>query len=112
MVAEPAEYQVDENEDLYFRLIAKCWVDESFKKKLLPNTMKTIKDSRFALREGLDAQALADIDSQRHLIIQGKPYALSDDELEAVVGGKGRWALIRHAAKGTQLLSGFLVQGR
>lgn len=71
------------------QLIAKCWADESFKQKLLADTMATLKAEGAELPAGLTVKAVENTDQVFHLVIPAKPTAtdLSDEDLDKVAGG-------------------------
>ena len=71
------------------QIIAKCWADESFKQKLLADTMATLKAEGAELPAGLTVKAVENTDTVFHLVIPAKPSGdLSDDDLDKVAGGK------------------------
>src|SRR3990172_5453942 len=69
------------------QLIAKCWADEGFKKKLLADATATLKAEGEELPAGLTFKAVENTDKLVHLVIPPKPTDLSDAELDAAVGG-------------------------
>ena len=72
------------------QIIAKCWADESFKQKLLSDTMATLKAEGAELPAGLTVKAVENTDTVFHLVIPAKPRSdLSDDDLDKVAGGLG-----------------------
>jgi hypothetical protein len=76
------------------QLIARCWADEGFKKKLLADPAATLKAEGVTLPAGLTVKALENTDKVFHLVIPAKPTDLSDEDLDKVAGGfwcdKGR----------------------
>lgn len=73
------------------QIIAKCWADEGFKRKLLADPAATLKAEGVELPAGMSVKALENTDKVFHLVIPAKPADLSkdlsDEELEEVVGG-------------------------
>ena len=72
------------------QLIAKCWADEGFKKKLLADPAATLKAEGAELPAGLHGMSIVmveDTDKVFHLVIPAKPTDLSDEDLDKVVGG-------------------------
>lgn len=69
------------------QLIAKCWVDEGFKKKLLADAAATLKAEGVELPAGLSIKAVENTDKVFHLVIPAKPAGLSDEDLDKVAGG-------------------------
>jgi len=70
------------------QLIAKCWADEGFKAKLLADPMATLKAEGAELPEGVEIKAVENTDTVIHLVIPAQPTDLTDDDLDAVAGGK------------------------
>ena len=69
------------------QLIAKCWADEGFKRKLLADPAATLKAEGAELPAGLSIKALENTDKVFHLVIPAKPTDLSDEDLDKVAGG-------------------------
>lgn len=69
------------------QLIAKCWSDESFKKKLLADPAATLKAEGMTVPDGVSVKAFENTDKVFHLVIPAKPTDLSDDDLDKVAGG-------------------------
>lgn len=76
-----------EKERKLSQLIAKCWADESFKRKLLANTEATLSAEGVELPAGLSVKVLENTDKVFHLVIPPKPTELSDQDLDKVAGG-------------------------
>ena len=70
-------------------VIAKCWADEGFKKKLLADPAATLKAEgvKFELPEGMTLKAVENTDKVYHIIIPAKPMEMSDEQLDMVAGG-------------------------
>ena len=69
------------------QLIAKCWSDESFKRKLLADPAATLKAEGLEVPSGLSVKAVEDTDKVFHLVIPARPTDLSDEDLDKVAGG-------------------------
>ena len=69
------------------QLIAKCWADEGFKKKLLADPAATLKAEGTEVPAGLSIKALENDDKVVYLVIPAKPTDLSDEDLIKVAGG-------------------------
>jgi hypothetical protein len=69
------------------QVIAKCWADEGFKRKLLADPAATLKAEGMDLPAGRSIKAVADDDKVLHLVIPPRPTELSDEELDMVAGG-------------------------
>jgi hypothetical protein len=79
----------DEQGKKVSQVIAKCWADEAFKRKLLADPAATLKAEGVEVPAGVSIKALADDDKVRHLVIPARPTgSLSDEALEKVAGGK------------------------
>ena len=70
------------------QLIAKCWADEGFKRKLLADPAATLKMEGLELPAGLSIKALENTDKVFHLVIPAKRTDLSDEDLDKVAGGE------------------------
>ena len=69
------------------QLIAKCWADEGFKRKLLADPAATLKAAGAELPAGLSIKAVENTDKVFHLVIPAKPTELSEEDLDKVAGG-------------------------
>lgn len=71
------------------QLVAKCWSDDGFKRKLLADPAATLKAEgiQAEVPAGLTIKAVENTDKVFHLVIPAKPTELSDDDLENVSGG-------------------------
>jgi Nitrile hydratase, alpha chain len=80
------------------KIIAKCWSNEAFKKKLLADPATTLKTEGVELQlpAGLSVKVLENDDKVFHLVIPAKPTDLWDEELPQIGrGGKRRRVLKR-----------------
>jgi len=69
------------------QLIAMCWADEGFKKKLLADATATLKAAGEEVPVGLTYKAVENTDKLVHLVIPPKPTDLSEEDLATAVGG-------------------------
>jgi hypothetical protein len=69
------------------QVIAKCWADEGFKRKLLTDPTTTLKAEGVELPAGRSYKAVENTDTVVHLVIPAKPTELSDADLDMAVGG-------------------------
>jgi hypothetical protein len=72
------------------QVIAKCWTDEGFKRKLLADPAATLKAEGVELPAGLSIKAVENTDKVFHLVIPARPAGsadLSDAELDKVAAG-------------------------
>src|ERR1700745_3484707 len=76
-----------EKERKLSQIIAKCWADESFKRKLLTNTEAILSAEGVELPAGLSVKVLENTDKVFHLVIPPKPTELSDEDLDKVAAG-------------------------
>ena len=65
------------------KIIAKCWLDDSFKQKLLAHPEATIKTELKELPTGITFVMHEDTDSVMNITIPAKPTDISDEELES-----------------------------
>ena len=69
------------------QVVAKCWSDEGFKRKLLADPAATLKAGGLEVPSGRSIKAVEDTDKVIHFVIPARPAELSDDDLEKVAGG-------------------------
>ena len=69
------------------QLIARCWADESFKAKLLADTVAVLKAEGIDLPTGVIVKAVENTDKTFNLVIPLRPENLSDDQLYSVSAG-------------------------
>ena len=69
------------------QLVARCWADEGFKKKLLADPAATLKAEGAVLPAGLTIKVVENTDKVFHLVIPAKPADLSDEDLDKVAAG-------------------------
>ncbi len=70
------------------QVIAKCWADEGFKRKLLADPAATLKAEGVELQAGVSYKALENSDKVHHLVIPAKPTELlNEEDLAAVSAG-------------------------
>ena len=69
------------------QIIAKCWVDEDFKQKVLADPAATLRAEGLELPAGMSYVAHENTEKVTHLVIPAKPTDLSDEDLGHVTGG-------------------------
>ena len=69
------------------QIIAKCWADEGFKRKLLADPAATLKAEGAELPAGMTIKAHENTGQVFHFVIPANPTELSDDYLDKVAGG-------------------------
>jgi hypothetical protein len=79
----------EEQDKRMSQVIAKCWADEGFKKKLVADPVATLKAEGAVLPAGLSIKVVENTDKVFHLVIPPKPADLSLEDLEKVAGGSG-----------------------
>jgi hypothetical protein len=71
----------------YQLLIAKCWTDEAFKRRLLADPAGTLKAEGIEVPDGVRMQVVENTAQVVTLVIPARPTDLSDEVLGAVAGG-------------------------
>ena len=84
---EQARKMMEEQAKKMGILIAKCWSDDGFKKRLLADPGATLKAEGVELPDDLTYKAVENTDKVFHLVIPAKPNELSDEDLNMVAGG-------------------------
>jgi hypothetical protein len=71
------------------KIIAKAWMDEGFKARLLSDPMATLKEEGVEIPPGVEVRIAVDTDNVRHLLLPMKPAGeeLSDAQLADVAAG-------------------------
>ncbi len=65
------------------RIVAKCWMDENFKKKFVEDPTSVLKDEGITVPDGVKIRVLEDTTDQRSIILPVKPDELGQiEELE------------------------------
>jgi Nitrile hydratase, alpha chain len=78
---------LEERDKKMSQIIAKCWADEGFKRKLLDDPAATLKAEGVELPAGLSIKAVENNDKLVHVVIPARPAELSDEYLDQVAGG-------------------------
>lgn len=70
------------------RIIAKAWVDEAFKQRLIADPVATLMAEGIAIPPGLCLKVVENTDCLLHIVLPPKPSdELSRESLESVTGG-------------------------
>jgi|WetSurMetagenome_2_1015567.scaffolds.fasta_scaffold298261_1 hypothetical protein len=69
------------------KLIAKAWLDELFKKRLLADPAGVLQENGIKMPGTAAIRIVEDSDQVVHLILPARPQELSEAELEKVAGG-------------------------
>src|SRR4051812_22824646 len=87
---EQARKMMEEQAKKMGSLIAKCWSDEGFKKKLLADPTATLKAEgiKIELPAGMTLKAVENTDKVYYVVLPAKPTELSEEQLEMVAGGE------------------------
>ena len=65
------------------RIVAKCWMDEGYKKSFIADPAAILKDEGITVPDGINIRVLEDTPEQRSFILPAKPDDLgSVEELE------------------------------
>src|SRR5689334_19045598 len=86
---EQARKMMEEQAKKMGSVIAKCWSDDGFKKKLLADPAATLKGEgvKFELPAGMSIKAVENSEKVYHIVIPAKPKELSEEQLDNVAGG-------------------------
>ena len=71
------------------QIIAKAWMDEGFKQRLLADPAAALKQEGLDIPEGLRIKVVENTDKLVHFVLPAKPssHELSDEQLDKVAGG-------------------------
>jgi len=86
---EQARKMMEEQAKKMGSLIAKCWSDDGFKKKLLADPAATLKAEgvKIEFPAGMTLKAVENTDKVYHIVLPAIPTELSDEQLEVAAGG-------------------------
>ena len=81
--------QKKQNQDkAWARIVAKCWSDPQFKKRLMSDPNGTLKEEGISMPEGVQFKVHEDTKQTHHLLIPEKPAGeLSPQQLENIAAG-------------------------
>jgi hypothetical protein len=87
---EQARKMMEEQAKKMGSLIAKCWSDDGFRKKLLADPAATMKAEGLSvdLPAGMTMKAVENTDKVYHFVIPAKPTELTEEQLDMVAGGE------------------------
>lgn len=90
--AKAEEKEAEEQAKKMDQLIAKTWVDEAFKQRLMSDPLTVLKEEGIEIAEGIQVRVVEDTDTVMHLVLPPKPSEdeLSDEELSDAAGGQCR----------------------
>ncbi len=69
------------------KIIARCWEDEEFKKRLIADPVKILDAEGVDVPDGISIRVVEDSEQVRTLIIPPAPSHLDDDQLNGITGG-------------------------
>jgi hypothetical protein len=72
------------------KIIARCWEDEEFKKRLMADPAKILDAEGVSVPDGVSIRVVEDTEQVRTLIIPPAPSHLDDDQLNGITGGAVR----------------------
>lgn len=73
----------EEHSKAISRIVAKCWMDDSFKKRFVEDPAAVLKDEGITVPDGVKIRVLEDTSDQRSIILPAKPDDLGQiEELE------------------------------
>ncbi|MEA1648112.1 NHLP leader peptide family RiPP precursor [Nitrospirillum sp. BR 11164] len=70
------------------KIIAKAWVDDAFKARLLADPAAVLTAEGIALPAGVTFKVVEDVAGVQTLVLPAKPTELSDADLGGVAGGR------------------------
>ena len=73
------------------QIIARCWSDEGFKRKLMADPVATLNAEGMEVPAGMSVKVLENTDTVSYLVIPAQPAELSDQDLRNVAGGAVWW---------------------
>lgn len=77
-------------------ILAKCWADESFKKRLLADANATLKAEGVEVPAGVTVNVLENTDKVINFVLPAKPKSeLSDADLDRVAGGNDCGSIVK-----------------
>ena len=78
-----------EHEHIDGQLIAKAWLDEEFRRRLLADPAAAVADLGFTLSPGVELRVVEDSEAVHHLVLPPRPAEgeLSEEQLDAMAGG-------------------------
>ena len=80
---------MSENESEFGKIIAKAWRDPAFKAELIANPAAALKAEGIDVPAGMAVTVVENTDKLFHLVLPPVPTdELSEDDLEAVAGGR------------------------
>jgi len=77
------------------KIIARCWEDEEFKKRLIADPAKILDAEGVSVPDGVSIRVVEDTEQIRTLIIPPAPSHLDDDQLKGIAGGPVRPPMTR-----------------
>ena len=81
----------DEQTKKIGQILAKCWLDESFKKKLMADPIGTLASEGVKVPAGISVKVVENTDKVFNLVIPAKPTDLADADLDKVAGGQSNF---------------------
>ena len=69
------------------KIIARCWEDEAFKKRLMADPAKILGAEGVNVPDGVSIRVVEDTDQVRTLIIPPAPSHFDDNQLMGITGG-------------------------
>lgn len=71
------------------QIMARCWIDEDFKQRLLRDTSAVLREQGMEVPEGVSVNIVENTDQVIHYVLPPNPKTeLSDADLDTVAGGK------------------------
>ncbi|MCE1058436.1 NHLP leader peptide family RiPP precursor [Pseudomonas alloputida] len=73
---------MSDHEELYQKVVAKCWLDPIFKQSLMADPVKILRDEGFDIPAGIKVKTIEDDSQSFTLVIPPKPQGLSISQLK------------------------------
>ena len=82
------EKKSNEQSKKWGKLISQCWADEALKQRFIADPAAVLKESGLEVPEDMEFKVVENTDKVNYILLPPKPGELSDDQLDAVAGGR------------------------
>src|SRR5262245_6999877 len=78
----------EQQNKVWSQVVAKAWVDDAFKRRLLADPAAVLQEHGVAVPPGVQVKVVEDTDTVRHMTLPARPPGeLSEEELARAAGG-------------------------